>query len=81
MKTKTTALTTAVLLAMGTTASAQAGVNGPIAADVDIDIAAGSLIDEGMKLEGNDIAVEQVIITAKKTTSPKKKTTWPKKTT
>jgi hypothetical protein len=75
MKRNTTALTTAVLLAMGASGAANASVDEP--GMLDIDIAAGSIISQGLSLGETDIAEAKRIITAKKT--PGRKTAPPKR--
>ena len=71
MSTKTIAATTALLLTMGTTVSAQADMNVANALVIGIDSAPGSLTYESMITEGSGIAGEQKIIAKRKVKPPK----------
>lgn len=59
MNTKTVAMTTVILLAMGAPLGAQASV---AFSDVDINVAVHSMIDEGMAPKSTQIGVEQKIL-------------------
>lgn len=72
MNTKTVALTTAVLLAMGATVSARANMNIANASDFGIDSVAGGLTNDDMIPRETGIAVKQNIIVAKKAKKPPK---------
>ena len=77
MKGKNTTLTAAVVLAMGTTATSQASLD--TRDKLLMDIASGSLIEEGQQLEAQQRSenTDKIMVAAK--AAPKKKTTAKKK--
>lgn len=72
MNTKTLALTTAVLLAMGATVGAQANVNGTAAADIGLGFEGVNLADQSTINKETGNALEQNSTVAKRRLKPPK---------